>query len=29
MNGLSLGQEAALAYAWMNQDSSIRNFTSL
>lgn len=29
MNGLSLGQEAALAYAWMNQDSSIRDFTSL
>lgn len=29
MNGLSLEQEAALAYAWMNQDSNIRNFTNL
>ena len=29
MNGLSLGQEAALTYAWMNQDSSKRDFTSL
>jgi hypothetical protein len=29
MNGLSLVQEAALTYAWMNQDSSKRDFTSL
>lgn len=29
MNGLSLIQEAALAYAWMNQDSNTRDFTNL
>lgn len=29
MNGLNLGQEAALAYAWMNQDSNSKNFSGL
>lgn len=29
MNGLNLEQETALTLAWMNQDSSIRDFTSL
>ena len=29
MNGLNLEQEAALVYAWMNQNAGVKNFTEL
>lgn len=29
MNGLNLEQEAALVYAWMNQNADVKNFTEL